>query len=98
MLWGSVSFKGSVRVPRYLGEMTSCFSILMHHYEIFRSPCRIQTSCMPVRYAGNLVQLIDEKEILIVVASSVVHCCAIKRNVIVVSLLCDVADVQFTVE
>jgi len=53
---------------------------------------------MPVRYAGNLVQLIDEKEILIVVASSVVHCCAIKRNVIVVSLLCDVADVQFTVE
>jgi len=44
------------------------------------------------------VQLIAEKEILIVVASLVVHCCAIKKNFIVASLLYDVADVQFTVE
>ena len=35
---------------------------------------------------------------MIVVASLVVHCCAIKKNVIVASLLYDVADVQFTVE
>jgi len=38
-----------------------------------------------------------EKEILVVVASLVVHCCAFK-NVIVASQLCDVADVQFTVD
>jgi len=44
------------------------------------------------------VQLIAEKEILIVVASLVVHCCAVKKNVVVASQLCDVADVQFTVE
>jgi len=44
------------------------------------------------------VQLIVEKEILIVVASLVVHCCAIKKNVIVASQLYDVADVQFTIE
>jgi len=44
------------------------------------------------------VQLIVEKEILIVVASLVVHCCAIKKNVAVASQLYDVADVQFTVE
>jgi len=43
------------------------------------------------------VQLIAEKEILIVVASLVVHCCAIK-NVIVASQLQDAAYVQFTVE
>jgi len=43
------------------------------------------------------VQLIAEKEILIVVAS-LVHCCAFTKNVIVASQLCDVADVQFTVE
>ena len=42
------------------------------------------------------MQLIAEKEILIVVAS-LVHC-AIKKNVIVASRLYDVADVQFTVE
>jgi len=41
------------------------------------------------------VQLIAEKEILIVV--SLVHCCAIK-NVVVASQLYDVADIQFTVE
>jgi len=44
------------------------------------------------------VQLIVEKEILIVVASLVVHCCAIKKNVTVASQLYDVADVQFTLE
>jgi len=44
------------------------------------------------------VQLIAEKEILIVVASLVVHCCAIKKNVIVASQLYDIADEQFTVE
>jgi len=35
---------------------------------------------------------------LIVVASIVVHCCAIKKNIIVASQLYDVADVQFTVD
>ena len=44
------------------------------------------------------MQLIAEKEILIVVASLVVHCCAIKKNVIVASRLYDIADVQFTIE
>jgi len=44
------------------------------------------------------VQLIAEKEILIVVASLVVHCCAIKKNVIVASRLYDVTDLQFTTE
>ena len=39
-----------------------------------------------------------EKEILVAVASLVVHCCAIKKNVIVASQLYDVADVQFSVE
>ena len=43
------------------------------------------------------MQFIAEKEILIVVASLAVHCCAIKKNVIVASQLYDVADVQFTV-
>ena len=44
------------------------------------------------------MQLLVEKEILIVVASLVVHCCAIRKNVIVASRLYDVPDVQFTVE
>ena len=43
------------------------------------------------------MQLIVEKEILTVVAS-LVHCCAVKKNVIVASQLYGVADVQFTVE
>jgi len=43
------------------------------------------------------VQLLAEKEILIVVLS-LVHCCAVKTNVIVASQLYGVADVQFTVE
>jgi len=37
------------------------------------------------------VQLIAEKEILIVVASLLVHCCVIEKNVIVASQLYDVA-------
>jgi len=40
---------------------------------------------------------IAQKEILIVVAS-LVHCSAIKKNVIGASQLYDVADIQFTVE
>ena len=40
---------------------------------------------------------IAEQEILMVVASLVVRCCAIEKNVIVASLFYDVADVQFTV-
>ena len=43
------------------------------------------------------MQLIAEKEILIAVASLVVHCCATK-NVIVAPQLYDVADVQLTVQ
>ena len=42
------------------------------------------------------MQLIAEKEILIVVASLVVQCCAIETNVFVGTQLYDVADVQFT--
>ena len=80
----------------FLGEMISCFSMLMRHYENFRSPCCIQIPSRPVSCIGGWMQLIAEKEILIVVAS-LVHC-AIKKNVIVASRLYDVADVQFTVE
>jgi len=43
------------------------------------------------------VQIADQK-ILVVCASLVVHCCAVKKNVIVASQLYDVADVQFTLE
>ena len=43
------------------------------------------------------MQLIAEKEILIVVASIVVHCCTIKKNVIVASQFYDIVDEQFTV-
>ena len=39
---------------------------------------------------------LTEKEILIAVASLVVHYCAVMKNVTVVSQLYDVADVQFT--
>ena len=41
---------------------------------------------------------IAEKEILIVVASLIVHCSAMKKNLIGASQLYDVADIQFTVE
>jgi len=44
------------------------------------------------------VQLIAEKEILIIVVAALVHCCPVKKNVIVASQLYDVADVQLTVE
>ena len=44
------------------------------------------------------MQLIAEKEILIVVVSLVVHWCAIKKNVIVASQLYDIADEQLTEE
>jgi len=40
----------------------------------------------------------SRKRKLIVVASLVVHCCAIKKNDIVASQLYDVADAEFTVE
>jgi len=40
---------------------------------------------------------IAEQELLVVSASLVFHCCAIK-NVIVASQLYDVADVQFTIK
>ena len=41
---------------------------------------------------------IAEKEILIVVASLVAHCCAIEKNVVVASHLYDLSAVQITVE
>jgi len=34
----------------------------------------------------------------LIVVASLVHCCAVKKNVIAASQLHDVADVQFTVE
>jgi len=71
--------------------------MLMRHYENFRPPCCIQIPSRPVSCTEGCVQLRTEKEILIVVASLVVHCCA-KKNVIVASRLYDIADVQFTVE
>jgi len=40
---------------------------------------------------------IAEQEIL-VVCSSLVHCCAVKKNVTVASQLYEVADVQFRVD
>jgi len=40
----------------------------------------------------------SRKRKLIVVASLVVHCCAVEKNAIVASELYDVADAQFTVE
>jgi len=66
--------------------------------KIFRSPCCIQIPSRPVSCTGGWVQLIAKKEILIVVSSLVVHCWAIRNNVIVAWQLYDVADVQFTVE
>ena len=66
--------------------------------KIFRSPCCIQVPSRPDSCTGGWMQLLAEKEILIVVASLVVHCCVIKKNVIVASRLYHVADVHFTVE
>jgi len=65
--------------------------------KIFGSPCRIQIPSRPISCTEGWVQLIAKKEILIVVAS-LVHCCAIKKNVTVAWQLYDVADVQFTVK
>jgi len=45
----------------------------------------------------SAVNTVVEKEILIVVAS-LVHCCAIKNNVIVASQFYHVADVHFTIK
>jgi len=42
------------------------------------------------------VQMAEQETL--VVCASLVHCCAVKKNVIVPSQLYDVADVQFTVE
>ena len=64
--------------------------------KIFRSTCCIQIPSRPVSCTGGWVQLIAEKEMLIVVASLVVQCCAFKKNVVVASRLNVVADVQFT--
>jgi len=61
-----------------------CFSMLMRHYEIFRSLCCIQTPSRPVSYTRGWVQ-IAEQEILVVCASLFVHCCAVKKNVIAAS-------------
>jgi len=47
--------------------------------KFFRSLCRIQTTGKPVSYTRGWVQ-IAEQEILTVVAS-LVHCCAIRKNV-----------------
>ena len=55
--------------------------------KIFRSPCCIQIPSRPVRCARGWVQLIAEKEILIIVAS-LVHSCAVEKNVIVASQSC----------
>jgi len=89
--------KGSKSSSFFRGKI-SCFRILMRHYKNFRSLYCIQTPSRPVSYTGGWVQLIAEKEILIVVASLVAHCCGIQKNVIVASQLYDVGDVQFTVE
>jgi len=76
---------GSVRVPRFIhGKWflaSVCWCVII---KFFRSPCRIQTPSRSVSYTGGLVQ-IAEQEILRVVASFVVHCCAVKKNVIVAS-------------
>jgi len=78
--------------------------------KIFRSPCRIQTPSRPVSYTGGWVQiaqhgmvycfiwLSQQAQEILVVRASLVHCCAVKKNVIVASQLYDVADVQFRVE
>jgi len=54
MQWGSVSFKGSVRVPRFWGEM---IGVLLQYIGVimkfFRSPYRIQTISRPVSYTGG---------------------------------------------
>jgi len=57
-----------------------CWCVIM---KFFRSPCRIQTPSRSVSYTGGRVQVqITEQQIWRAV-SSLVHCCAIKKNVIV---------------
>jgi len=80
MQWGSLSFKGSVRVPHFLGELISCFGVLMCHYVIFRSPRCIQTPSRPVTCTGGWLQIVAQETFRVFV--SLVHC-AIKKNVIV---------------
>jgi len=41
------------------------------------------------------VQIAEQK--ILTFCASLVHCCAVKKNVIVASQLYDVADAQFTV-
>ena len=62
----------------FIREIISFFRMLMRHYENFRSPCCFQIPSRPVSCIGGWVQLIAEKETLIVVASLVIHHCAIK--------------------
>jgi len=65
------------------------------------SLCNFIDRLAPFRLdVGQLYRMLSadaEKEILVVVVSLVVHCCTIKKNVIVASQLYDVANVQFTV-
>jgi len=65
--WGSVSFKGSIRAPRFLGKFIFCFNIMTVIMKYFRSLCRIQTPSRPVSCTGGWVQIADQ-EILIVAA------------------------------
>jgi len=64
--------------------------------KLFGSPCRIQTPSRPVIDTGGWVQIVEQE--ILVVCASLVHFCAVKKNVIVASQLYDVADVQFTVD
>jgi len=48
--------------------------------KFFRSLCRTKTPSRPVNYTGGQVQLIYEKEQLIVAASLVLHCWAIRKK------------------
>jgi len=41
---------------------------------------------------------IAEQEILVLFASLVIHCCAVRRTLLLHTQLYDVADVQFTAE
>jgi len=72
MWWGSLCFKGSVRVPRFLGKWFLASVRWRVTLKFFISPCCIQTPSRPVSYTGGWVQIV-EKEILGVVVSLVVH-------------------------
>jgi len=64
----------------FLGEMISCSVCWCVFMKIFRSLCCIQVPSRPVSCTGGWVQLIAGKKVLIVFASLVVHCCAIKER------------------